>query len=177
MRTFRVILKYTYFALYNIFIKNFPSSNSPASIGSRLRIFFLRPFLDHAGQNVNIQPGVYLHPLWNISIGNNSGIGANSYISATDKVEIGNDVLIGPGLFVYTANHETRRGTPIIQQKMISAPIRIGNDVWIGTRVTILPGVTIGDGAVIGAGAVVTKNVDPFTIVGGVPATKIGERK
>lgn len=54
--------------------------------------------------------------------------------------------------------------------------VRIGHDTWIGHGVTILPGVTIGDGAVVGAGAVVTKDVAPYTIVGGVPATLIRHR-
>lgn len=52
----------------------------------------------------------------------------------------------------------------------------IGNDVWIGTGAIILAGLAVGDGAVIGAGAVVTKDVDPYDIVGGVPAKKIGQR-
>lgn len=52
----------------------------------------------------------------------------------------------------------------------------IGNDVWIGHSVIILPGITIGDGAVIGAGAVVTKNVEPYSIVGGVPAAEVKKR-
>lgn len=51
--------------------------------------------------------------------------------------------------------------------------MKIANKVWIGANVTILPGVTIGDGAIIAAGAVVTKDVEPMTIVGGVPAKKI----
>jgi acetyltransferase-like isoleucine patch superfamily enzyme len=56
------------------------------------------------------------------------------------------------------------------------APVRIGNDVWIGTAAVIKGGITIGDGAIIGAGAVVTKDVDPYCIVGGVPAKKIRDR-
>jgi phosphonate metabolism protein (transferase hexapeptide repeat family) len=52
----------------------------------------------------------------------------------------------------------------------------IGNDVWIGHGVIVLPGVTVGDGAVLAAGAVVTKDVEPYTIVGGVPARLIRER-
>ena len=54
--------------------------------------------------------------------------------------------------------------------------VTIGHDVWIGHGVTILPGVTIGNGAVIGAGAVVSKDVEPYTIVGGVPAKPIKRR-
>ncbi len=55
-------------------------------------------------------------------------------------------------------------------------PVTIGNDVWVGSNAVILQGVTVGDGAVIAAGAVVTRNVDPFTIVGGVPAKVIRKR-
>jgi len=54
--------------------------------------------------------------------------------------------------------------------------VKIGNDVWIGSECKILGGVTIGDGAIVAAGAVVTKNVEPYTIVGGIPATKIRKR-
>lgn len=56
------------------------------------------------------------------------------------------------------------------------APVKIGDYVFIGPRSIILAGVTIGDGAIVGAGAVVTKDVEPYTIVGGVPAKVIGER-
>lgn len=55
-------------------------------------------------------------------------------------------------------------------------PVVIGNDVWIGSNVTMIAGVKIGDGAVVAAGAVVTKDIEPYTIVAGVPAKKIGQR-
>jgi virginiamycin A acetyltransferase len=62
------------------------------------------------------------------------------------------------------------------EPKLSEEPITIGNDVWIGTRAIILPGVDIGDGAVVGAGAVVTKDVDSYSIVAGVPAKEVGRR-
>jgi len=171
------LLRYIYFGFYAVFIKNFPSHNSPNSMGSRMRLFFLRPFLMKCGRNINIQSGVHIWPLWNFSIGNNSGLGGDSHIFAIDKVEIGDNVLIGPQLMIFTSNHLIKKNALIIEQGVECAPVTIGNDVWIGARVIILPGVTIGEGAVIGAGAVVTNDVKPYTIVGGVPATKIGERK
>lgn len=170
------LLKTLYIAAYTAFIKNFPASNSPSALGSRLRGFFLRPLLRKCGRNVNIQPRVTIQPFYNISIGNNSGIGKDSLIIAPAPVEIGENVLIGPQLIIYTANHRLSRDLPIIQQDMEIKPVKIGNDVWIGVRVTILPGVTIGDGAVVGAGAVVSNDVEPYSIVGGVPAREIGKR-
>ena len=59
----------------------------------------------------------------------------------------------------------------------IALPITVGDDVWIGANVTVLPGVTIGSNTVIGAGSVVTKDVPPYTIVGGNPARVIGNTK
>lgn len=72
----------------------------------------------------------------------------------------------------YYNNCESYKTYPVTK----NSPVTIGNDVWIGYRVIICPGVTIGDGAIIAAGAVVTKDVAPYSIVGGVPAKKIHKR-
>lgn len=84
---------------------------------------------------------------------------------------------MGPEVMIYTANHNIARNLKIIEQGMDVKPVRIENDVWIGSRAIILPGVTIKKGAVIAANAVVSKNVEEYEIVGGVPAKKIGQRK
>lgn len=66
--------------------------------------------------------------------------------------------------------------TPSLDQLPLKGDIRVGHDVWIGRNATIMPGVTIGDGAIIAAQSVVTKNVEPYTIVGGNPAVRIRKR-
>lgn len=63
-----------------------------------------------------------------------------------------------------------------LEQPRSNGPIRIGNDVWVGWEAVLMSGVTVGDGAVVAARAVVTKDVEPYEIVGGVPAVHIGWR-
>ncbi len=106
----------------------------------------------------------------NITIGQRTFINMGCSFQDWGGITIGDDCLIGHNCTICTVNHSKdpeRRGD------MTCAPVKIGNKVWIGANVTILPGVSIGDGAIIAAGAVVNKNVQPSTIVAGVPATII----
>ena len=90
---------------------------------------------------------------------------------------IGDKVRIGLRVNIITNNHVFMdHERPIMEQGSACAPVIIKDDVWIGVNATILPGVTVGKGSVIGAGAVVTKDVKPYTVVGGVPAKKIKNR-
>lgn len=105
-----------------------------------------------------------------------SGLGINSLIQ--ENVEIGNYVMMGPNVSIYTKNHKTSLEKPMIFQGFEEAKkVIIKDDVWIGSNVIILPGVTIESGAIIGAGSVVTKDVLKNTIVAGNPAKVIKERK
>jgi acetyltransferase-like isoleucine patch superfamily enzyme len=101
-------------------------------------------------------------------------LGPNSKIICTQYIEIGDDYMISDDVMIRDSDHH-----PVIyedhQISQISAPIKIGNHVWIGMRSTILKGVTIGDGAIVAAGAVVTKDVPPNCIVGGAPAKVVRE--
>jgi acetyltransferase-like isoleucine patch superfamily enzyme len=138
----------------------------------------------------------------NVSAGDNCRFATNSMISATDgklvfgknfslmansqvnanrsNIEIGENVLVGPNVVIQGVNHNIDDlSQPILfagDQKGKNKII-IGNNVWIGANSVILSGVSIGDDAVVGAGSVVTKDVEPFSVVGGVPAKLIKKRK
>lgn len=103
----------------------------------------------------------------NISIGKNVFINSGCRFQDHGGISIGDGALIGHAVVMATLNHELE---PARRSSMHPAPIVIGTNAWVGANATILPGVTIGDNAVIAAGAVVTKDVEPGTVVGGVPA-------
>jgi galactoside O-acetyltransferase len=118
-------------------------------------------------------------------IGDHVFIGNNSLIGCANEITIGNHVLISFDCIIQdsdTHHLDYRKRRNDTSQWMRgekqwegipTAPIKIGNDVWIGARSIILKGITIGDGAVIGAGSIVTKNVEPYTLVAGNPAVFI----
>jgi acetyltransferase-like isoleucine patch superfamily enzyme len=112
-----------------------------------------------------------------VLVGERAAIGADNFIHGGGGVEIGADVLLGPGVRIFSENHNFgRRDLPIIEQGETAAKVRVGRGAWVGANSTILAGVEIGDGAIVAAGSVVTRSVEPFTIVAGAPARLIGER-
>lgn len=126
-------------------------------------------------ENVNIEKNAEF--AYSVELGDNSGLGINCRISG--KTLIGNNVMMGPNVCIFTTNHAfDRTDIPMNEQGMsVQRPVVIEDDVWIGANVIILPGVTISKGSIVGAGAVVTKNVPEYAIVGGNPATVIKYRK
>lgn len=97
-------------------------------------------------------------------------------LSDKNNLEIGDRVSIAPGsIFVTSSDPNFSRISPYV--KTVNGRIVIEDDVWIGAGAIILPDIKIGEGAVVGAGAVVTKSIEPYTIVAGVPAKKMGEVK
>lgn len=113
-----------------------------------------------------------------ISIGNNVSLGEYCHITAIDKIAIGNNLLAGRFVTITDNSHgltdyETLKIPPLYRSVVSKGPVVIKDNVWIGDKVTILPNVTIGEGAVIAANAVVTKDVPPFSVVGGNPAKMI----
>lgn len=153
---------------------------------------------------VNIQSGIVMEPYsmyWSGSATQMVTMGAFSYVHSRmhPSVSIGRYTSIAAGVHVMGNNHPSERAStsptfykngPMMRayQKDIGkattfdhfdekiAPITIGNDVWIGENVTLAHGISIGDGAVVAANAVVTKDVEPYAVMGGVPARKIKDR-
>lgn len=112
-----------------------------------------------------------------VSVGARAAIGAGNFIHGGGGVEIGADVLLGPGVRIFSENHNfASRDTPIIDQGEIPGRVRVGEGAWIGAGSTILAGVEIGEGAIVAAGSVVTSSVEPFTIVAGSPARWVRDR-
>lgn len=109
----------------------------------------------------------------NIEIGEDTIIGDRAFLDGRDKIKIGDHTDIASSVMIYNSEHDLSNE----DFAAVSAPVVIGDYVFIGPRVTIMPGVKIGKGSAVAGGAVVTKDVDEFSIVGGVPAKAIGERK
>jgi acetyltransferase-like isoleucine patch superfamily enzyme len=136
------------------------------------------------GDNVTIREysiiectGVLRAPGEGLVIGNNVGISQHAFIGVRGKVVIGNNVIMGPNVTIYAANHNFEDPDRLINDQGESREgIMIEDDCWLGTGCVILDGVKIGQGSVIAAGCVVTKSVPPYSIVAGIPGRVIRTR-
>ena len=110
-------------------------------------------------------------------MGDNSNIGAYSFIGCSGFIHIGSNVMMGPRVTLLAESHN--HGDPALPMKsqgVSRSSIRIEDDCWIGAGAQVLPGVTIGRGSVVGAGAVVSRDVPAYSVVAGVPARLIRDR-
>ena len=145
---------------------------------NRLKSLFLKLNGAVIGKRVVFYPGVWIAPGRNAVVGDDVDFALNVFVETSGGVRIGDRTLIGYGTKILSRNHVI----PPDRESIFYAghdkkPVVIGKDVWIGANVIILAGRTVGDGAVIGAGSIVTKDVEPFTIVGGNPAKLIRRRE
>ncbi|MCD1294101.1 acetyltransferase [Methanocella sp. CWC-04] len=137
-------------------------------ITQHMRTYILRASGMRLGKGVRIRAPMHVERPDRLTIGESSFINREVYIDNTAApVHIGKNVIIGFRTSITTSSHDPR------SRDMEGRAITIGDDVWIGACATILPGIKIGDGAVVAGGAVITKDVEPYTMVGGVPARPI----
>lgn len=155
------------------FIEGFLIDRILTSIPSwTIRKFFLKIGGVKIGKGSHIDMSCFFHSVRNISIGDYSHINQSCFIDGRGDLFIGNSVSISYYSKLCTGGHD-----PMSRDfKGDHRPIKIEDYVWIGVSAIVLKGVTIGEGAIVAAGSVVTKDVEPYSIVAGVPAKKIGER-
>ena len=138
-----------------------------------VRRFFMRLGGAKIGKGTSIHIGARFFSLKNIKIGEDTIIGYRCFLDGREELTIGSHVDVASEVMIYNSEHDVNSDS----FSAVNGAVVIEDYVFVGPRAIILPGVTIGRGAVVAAGAVVTKDVNDFTIVGGVPAKVIGERK
>jgi maltose O-acetyltransferase len=150
----------------------------PGEFGFELRTRLLGRRFKRAGPGLRIFPGVRLFGVEHLAVGAHCGFGLDTTIQAHGGVEIGDDVMLGPGVKVWSVNHVfADPGRPVIEQGYEHKPVIIGSNVWIGANSFVMPGAHIGEGVIVSAGSVVgAKFVEPYSVMAGNPARRIGVR-
>lgn len=149
----------------------------PSYEGMAIRYGFYRLLFKSMKSFSLIYPGVYFTHTYGIEVGRRFSINSGSVVDGRGGITIGDDVMIGPHVALYSSGHDTSQADrPMTTCDHVLRPLVIQDDVWIGAHACIPGGVTIGRGAIVAAGAVVVKDVEARSIVGGVPARVIGRR-
>lgn len=150
----------------------------PGPTGNLLRARYLGPRMKRAGKRLRVMAGSRFRSIENLEVGDHVSIGFDNFLQAKGGLTIGNDVLLAPGVKIWTTNHNhADPDTPIRAQGHTNAPVIIEDDVFIASNAFILPGTTLSRGCVVSAGAVVSGKVyRPYSILGGNPARVIGYR-
>lgn len=138
----------------------------------RIRRWAYRRFGIRIGRDTVIYNSCEIRDPRKVTIGDYSSIGDHCILDGRGVLTIGNSVNFSTGVWIWTMQHKVN--DPDFEVE--TAPVVIEDFAWLSCRTVILPGVRIGQGAVVAAGAVVTKDVEPYAIVAGIPAKKIGER-
>ncbi len=125
--------------------------------GSELRIG--KNFKMRDGAKIRVRKGA------TCIIGNNSSINSHNMIACHERIEIGDDVQLSPNVQIYDHDHDFRAEGGIKAQKFKTAPVRIGNNVWIGANTVILRGTELGDSCVVGAGCVVKGKYEAGSVI------------
>lgn len=163
--------------LYYAIIQHLPHSRL-LSFSNMVRVLYVSKVLKIMpfDKKSKLEPNVYLSNTKGIRIGNNCRINEHVFIQ---QAIIEDEVLIAPYVAILSTSHRHERlDINIVNQGDTDPqPPLIKKGAWLGRNVVILPGIVIGEGAIVAAGAIVTKHVEPYTIVGGVPAKLIKERE
>lgn len=161
--------------LYIAFFRFTPEDYRPyALFFPQLRQLLVRGFAASSGRNLRVKHNADISPF--IQVGDDSELGQHSLIHS--HVTIGSKVIMGPNVKIYSRNHNFEDLTvPIADQGKCQLETTIGDDVWIGANVVIVAGINVGSHSVIAAGTIVTRDIEPYAVVGGNPAKVIRSRR
>ena len=137
------------------------------------RIFLLKLFGAKVKWTSNVLPSCRIWQPWKLEMGAYACLGQGVDCYNVDWVRVADQATVSQNVFLCTASHDI--SDP--RMRLITAPVFIEPQSWICARAVVLPGVSIGEGAVVAAGSVVTKNVEPWAVVGGNPAKFIKNRE
>ncbi len=138
---------------------------------SSLKVTLLQMFGAEVGEGVVIRPGCSISFPWRLKVGDHVWLGEDVLILSLAQVTIGSHSCLSQRAFICTGSHDQRKST----FDLITAPVTLGESVWIGAQVFVSPGVTLGEGSTVAAGAVVTKDQAAHILVAGNPASKKGD--
>ena len=155
-----------------VFLTNEYNNNFGKSKYEREEI--LKKLLKSIGKGVHFEPNFRCEFGFNITIGDNFYANFDCIMLDGGEIDIGNNVLFGPRVGIYTSNHaiDTKER---VAGGCYAKSVKIGNNVWIGAAVSINQGVTIGENTIIGSGSVITKNIPANVVAAGVPCKVIRE--
>jgi len=151
--------------------KFFTEYNSTEPAENERRLGLLKKILKFKG-DILIEPPFYCDYGFNIEVGENFYANFSCIFLDTNKIIIGDNVMFGPNVQIYTAAHPLN-AKERIKGLELAKPITIGDNVWIGGGAIVCPGVTIGDNTTIGAGSVVTKDIPDNKVAAGNPCKTI----
>ena len=140
---------------------------------SKVRKVCLTLFGAKIGDNFVCRESIYVHFPWKLKIGDCVWLGAGTYLHNLLEITIGSNTSVSHQVFISTGGHDIKSSSFPFK----NAPVVIGSSVWIASRSTILAGVEVGDGSVVAAGSVVTKSIPPWQVVAGCPAKAISSRE
>jgi putative colanic acid biosynthesis acetyltransferase WcaF len=132
-----------------------------------VKVFVLRLFGAKIGQRVMIKPKVNIKYPWFLTVGDNTWIGEKVWIDNLTTVTLGANVCLSQECYLLTGNHDYTKS----KFDLIVSPVTIENGGWIGAKAVVCPGVTVGTHAVLAVNSVATRNLEPYMIYQGNPAT------
>lgn len=175
----RICKRLFFLCLYYCVFQYLPGSYTPVlgKLCNSIRIWCVKHIFKKCGKISTIDRKAYFGTGSNIEIGDYSGIGEHCIIPK--NTIIGKYVMMAPEVYIIDNNHisEDTNIPMCFQGKTQNKVTIIEDDCWLGARVMITPGKRIGNGSILAAGAIITKNVEPYSVVGGNPAKLIKKRK